>query len=130
MRNFDELIAFIAARETVPHDWQRNDCVRYAAGAIGAQTGSDPLADLKPWTSASQAKRLAVRMGGLEAAVDKRLARIAPAFAARGDIAGVPDEAFGILLMVVEGHSLVGPGEHGNHRLPRSAMTMAWKAEP
>jgi hypothetical protein len=31
--------------------------------------------------------------------------------------------------MVEEGTTLVGPGDAGNVRAPRSAMTVAWSAE-
>ncbi|MES3152949.1 hypothetical protein O6Y00_11155 [Sphingomonas faeni] len=66
------------------------------------------------------------RLGGMEAAVSARLTAIAPALAQRGDIAGVPDDMLGLRLMVVEGETLVGPGDNGNCRQKRNAMTHAW----
>src|SRR3546814_3100758 len=62
----------------------------------------------------------------METAMDRRMARVAPALAMRGDIAGVPDPLTGLRLMVVEGAMLVGPGAAGLERQPRCAMTIAW----
>jgi hypothetical protein len=128
VRNYDALLAFIAGRAAVPFDWKRNDCVRYAAGAVLAQTGVDPLRGVTRWGTARGAARVLTRMGGMEAAVNSRLPAIAPAIAARGDIAGVPDDDLGLRLMLIEGEMLVGPGDAGNRRLKRSAMTHAWRA--
>ncbi|MEO0872087.1 MAG: hypothetical protein AAFY19_09045, partial [Pseudomonadota bacterium] len=69
-------------------------------------------------------------LGGLRAVMNARLNRISPAMAQRGDIAGLPDAAFGVRLMVVEGATLVGPSKTGLKRLPRSAMRAAWSAVP
>ena len=60
--------------------------------------------------------------------MDRRLRRVPPALAQRGDIAGVPDPLFGVRLMVVDGVTLVGPGARGLERQPRSAMVIAWDA--
>jgi hypothetical protein len=68
------------------------------------------------------------KLGGVEKAFDRHFDRVPIAFAKRGDIAGVQDEELGIHPMIVEGDRLVAPGEKGNRRLPRSAMTIAWDA--
>lgn len=128
MRDHDALIAFLADRDRMPFDWRRNDCARFAAGAVRAQTGRNPLKGLR-WGSAAGAARVLARLGSMEAAVSARLRPIAPAAARRGDIAGVPDAVLGLSLLVVEGETLVGPGAQGTKRLARSAMTHAWSAE-
>lgn len=129
MRDHDALLAFIAGRTNTPHDWRTNDCARYAAGAVEAQTGRRPLHGLGRWGTFAGACRVLAKLGGMEAATSSRLKPISPAMASRGDIAGVPDEALGLRLMVVEGETLVGPGETGNQRVKRSAMTHAWSAD-
>ncbi|QIG79994.1 DUF6950 family protein [Stakelama tenebrarum] len=129
-RDVDALTAFLAERSCMPVDWTSNDCVRHAAAAVAAQFGTDPLRGVPRWRSATGAMRVLTRMGGMEAAVSARLTPIAPAMAMRGDIAGVVCPKFGLLLMVVEGMTLVGPGETGHVRAPRRAMAMAWSAEP
>lgn len=135
-RDYEALGAFIMTRQGVPFDFGRgrNDCVGFAIGAICAMSGrKHGLTLIKGlrWQGERSAMRLALRHGGLAAAVGTRLQPIAPALALRGDVAGVPDESFpgGVRLMIVEGALLVGPGEHGNVRELRSAMTMAWSAD-
>lgn len=127
-RDIDALLAFIASRAGKRFDWRGSrDCVAFAARAVRAQTGVDPRGDLR-WRSRRAARAIVLAEGGLEAAIDRRLARVAPARAQRGDIAAVRGAEFGIALMVVEGQTLVGPAHRGVERLPRSAMTMAWDA--
>ena len=127
-RNILGLIEMIEAKAAVPFNWRGGaDCVSFAALAIKAQTGIDPRGTLR-WASKRGALAAVATEGGIEAAIDRRLSRVAPALARRGDIAGVPDAQLGIPLMVVEGAMLVGPGEGGLERQPRSAMVMAWDA--
>lgn len=128
-RNVLALHAFIDSRASVPHAWGRraNDCAGYSLDAVQALTGVDRAPELD-WTDAKSGVRVIAAEGGLEAAYDRRFQRIAPALAQRGDIAGVPDADFGIHPMIVEGGTLVGPGEVGNRRQPRAAMTIAWSA--
>lgn len=127
-RDVQALIAMIEARQSVRFRWGFNDCVRFAARAIRAQTGHDPLAGLPRWNSRREALAVCDELGGLIAAIDARLEEIPPAFAQRGDIAGIEDGLFGVRLMVVEGATLIGPGRRGLERLPRSAMMRAWSA--
>jgi hypothetical protein len=119
------LLRFLEERSAMPFEWGRNDCVSFAARAVRVQTGRRLLGRLR-WRSLTGARRNIERLGGLETAIDERLERIAPAEAMRGDIAGVPNDVFGIRLMIVEGASLAGPGTRGVRRLPRSAMVAAW----
>lgn len=128
-RDTQALIALIEARSSQAFGWQRGrDCVSFAAACVLAQTGTDLLAGMPAWRSRKQAMALAGAEGGLEAALDARLPRVAPALAQRGDIAGIDDPLFGVRLMVIEGATLVGPGTRGLERLPRSVMTRAWAA--
>lgn len=128
-RDIAALIAFVDARLTTPHGIGRgaNDCVGFCLGAVEAQTGVK-VAPKLAWTSRAAALRLVKRFSSIEAAFDAHFERIVPAFAMRGDIAGVPDDDFGIHPMIVEGDLLVGPGEHGHRRLKRIMMTCAWSA--
>jgi len=128
MRDHEAMVAAIAERAAMPFDWKANDCARFAAAVVEAQAGKRPLAGLR-WGTAAGAARVLERLGGMEAAVSARLRSIPPAQAQRGDVAGVPDEALGLRLMIVEGATLVGPGERGAKREPRSAMTHAWAAD-
>jgi hypothetical protein len=128
MRDHHAVAAYLAARSRMPFDWKDNDCVRFAQGAIEAQTGEHVALPAR-WGTAAGAARALKRLGGLEAVVDGILPRIAPALAMRGDIAGVADEDFGLRLMVVEGDLLAGPGPEGIRRVPRREMIAAWSAD-
>jgi hypothetical protein len=128
IRNHDALVAFIEGHERTPFAYGAGglDCVRFAAGAVLAQTGRDPLrAVTRRWTSARGAQLALARSSGMAAAVDGVLRRIDIGEAMRGDIAGVPGDV-DLLLTVVEGATLVGLGPDGMQRLPRSSMTHAW----
>lgn len=139
-RDIEALLAFIDSRQAVPYAWgrKRNDCVGFAIGAVEAQTGEKVARSLK-WAGPKAALTIIKRFGSLEAAFDHYFERIPPALAMRGDIAGVPAETmrgldkqtaklFRVHPMIVEGMTLVTPGEHGNERVKRSAMTVAWSA--
>jgi hypothetical protein len=128
-RDVDALIAFLDSRHRRRHRYGRraNDCVGFALAAVEAQTGV-VVAPQLTWSTRAEARRVLAPFGSVEAAFDAFFERIAPGQAMRGDIAGVPYPDFGIHPMIVEGVTLVGPGEHGNHRLKREAMTCAWSA--
>ena len=128
VRDHEALLALLERRARSPFSWRRWDCARFAAAAVKASTGRDVLGGLR-WRSRREAAVVIEQEGGLEAAVSRRLVPIAPALAARGDVAGVPDTLFGIRLMIVEGRTLVGVGERGLERCPRAAMTLAWSAD-
>lgn len=123
------LTRFIDSRHSAPHEWGReaNDCCSFPLAAVEAQTGVRVAPKLK-WKDRRSALRVIRRFGSIEAAFDAYFERVAPAFAKRGDIAGVPDETFGIHTMLIEGDMLVTPGDHGNRRCKRSAMICAWDA--
>lgn len=128
-RDIAALTAFIDSRQNTPHEIgrNRNDCVGFVLEAVKAQTGKGRATDVR-WSDSKGIAKALKRFGSLEAAFDHYFDRIPPAMAMRGDIAGVPDETFGIHPMIVEGELLVGPGEKGNRRMPRRSMIMAWSA--
>lgn len=130
-RDYDALIRYLAEQGRMPFDWKTNSCAHFAAGAVLAQTGRDVMPLLPHWTTELGARRVIKRAGGLDKITDGILRRIHPSQARRGDIAGVQlfGEA-GLLLMVVEGETLVMPPTDGVSRLPRTAMSVAWSAEP
>jgi hypothetical protein len=127
-RNLPQLFAFIEGQTERRFNWRgQRDCVAFMAGCVKAQTGIDPRGDYR-WRNRREAHAIIVAEGNLMMAIDARFDRVVPSMAARGDIAAVPDDVFGIRLMIVEGDMLVGPGEHGLERQPRSAMRVAWDA--
>lgn len=129
-RDLTALIAFIDSRQNRPHEFGRdaNDCVSFVLGAVEAQTGTDPVPKPK-WKSPATALRALRKYGSLEAAFDAHFRRIPVAMARRGDIAGIPDDDFGISPAIVEGDTIVAPGPKGNRRLKRRTATVAWSID-
>lgn len=76
-------------RATHPFAWGTSDCVTWAADAVWALTGRDPMADLRgAYFSARGAARVCIAHGGMPAMLDARLpaGRIAAAWAIDGDV--------------------------------------------
>lgn len=130
MRDYIALHTFISQRSAMPFAWgyNRNDCVSFAAAAVLAATGREIGFGGARWHTASGAARVLKRLGGLQTAVDRELTRVAVPFAQRGDVVAVVG-ARGLLLAVIEGDTVVGPGPLGIMRLPRAASLIAWGAE-
>lgn len=130
VRNYAGLVAYLEAAERNRFAYSgagTHDCIRHGKRAILAQDLPLP-AGLPSWRSRRAAEALLAERGGLIAAVDGVLDRIAPAMAQRGDIAAVemPD---GPALGVVESETiaLVSAGT-GLLRVPRRAAIAAWSA--
>lgn len=131
MRDYEALIAYLDARVRTPFAWgsAAHDCVSFAAGAVEALTGNNPLAKAgRTWSGERGAVRVLRHLGGLEAAADSVLERLAaPSLAHRGDVglAKIGDRSS---LVIFEGVTVVGPGLNGLVRLPRSLASSAWSA--
>lgn len=113
---------YIAAHLGKPFRYGRLDCVLFAARWIQARTGHDPLAGLPPWHSERTALRVIGRVGGLEAAMDARFQRIAPAFACDGDIALRQGG-----LAIFSGAHIVAPGIEQLEFIDRMEAECAWR---
>lgn len=130
MRDLNAFIRYLDDRRAwtfgYAHGVRIHDCARFAGGGVEAATGRNPLADFAgSWTSEAGARRVLARFGGMAAAVDTVMPRIAPTRAARADV-GMTAEG---QLVLVEGDQLVGLHPvSGYVRLPRAAMTGAWSA--
>lgn len=128
VRDYRALANLIADNERTPFAWAQWDCATFAGAAVKAQTGDDALGRFAgKWSTEAGAARVLIKAGGMEAAVSTVLTPIAPSMAQRGDVAGV-ETPQGLLLMIVEGSTLVGPDVDGLARLPRTAMVKAWSA--
>lgn len=127
MRDFVALDRYLAERRAMPFAYgsAANDCVSFYAGAARAMAGVNLMRGRR-WSSKLGAARVIARLGGFEAAIDTHMTPVAPALARRGDAAGVECPDHGMMLMLVEGDTLAGPGPLGILRRPRSAMVTAW----
>jgi hypothetical protein len=121
------LAAFVAQRSAMPFAWGTNDCCTFASDGVLAITGTDPMADLRGYTSAAHAQRILVRGGGLMALVSERLGwHLETKFAQRGDMVLVPmadDQQFLGLCM---GSTFAAPGPHRMVIGPMSTALACW----
>lgn len=112
--------------ESQDPDWGTLDCATFAAGAVEAVCGEDPMADLR---GRYEAKTGAFRLlgelgdGDLRAAVTERLGpEIHPSRAHQGDVALFEDA-----LGVVCGRYALFLGPGGYSKIPTLRCECAWK---
>jgi len=131
VRDHEALVALLGERLTLPFAWRHNDCCSFAFEAVRVQTGHDAWADeRRRYATARGAARVIRRYGSIAAIADTRFARVEPGMARRGDIALVNGAAGAReSLAIIEGATLVAPGQAGLVRVPRAAMLAAWDIE-
>jgi hypothetical protein len=112
--------------------WCTNDCCTFAANAVLAMTGADPMSTLRTRYATQQgAARLVARAGGLHPLVCQYLG--APMqhtlTARRGDVVQIAlDDADGpAALGICTGTHIAAPGPAGMVWLPITAATAAWR---
>jgi len=130
MRRIDwqeRFAAFARERASMPFAWGANDCCTFAAAAVEALTGENPMEMVAPYESEAAAGRLILRAGGLrELAAQYLGAPVLPAFAAVGDLVLVENEGRE-MLGVCNGVNAIAPGRDGYVALRMSAALAAWK---
>ncbi|MDO9357860.1 MAG: hypothetical protein Q7T70_02560 [Polaromonas sp.] len=118
---------FGSARARMPFSWGSNDCCSFAAAAVEAITGRNPMDDVVPYDTEAAAGRLILRAGDLRALASQYLGEsVQPVFAAVGDVVLVVNagrEALGIC----NGVNVIGPGVAGIDVLGIDAALAAWK---
>lgn len=123
----DRFSAYARARAAVPFSWGTNDCCTFAAGAVEAITGSNPMAGVAPYDSEMAAARLILRAGDLRALASQFLgAPVPPLMAAVGDVVLLMNEGRE-LLGICNGVNAMGPGPDGFVALEMTAASAAWK---
>ena len=112
----------IAKWRSQPFRWDR-DCGRWAAACVIAQTGVDPIADLRgQYRTKREALKLLATTPMAER-LDALFPRVHPALAQRGDIALAQDTCLGV---VTGGEALFYFVDGGMTALPRAQWTAAW----
>ena len=118
---------FGRARARMSFAWGSNDCCSFAAAAVEAITGRNPMAGVTPYDSEAAAARLILRAGGLRDLASEYLgAPVPPAFAGVGDVVLVVNEGREAL-GICNGVNVVGPGPAGMDVLGIDAAIAAWK---
>jgi len=126
---------FGKARVSMPFAWGSNDCCTFAAAAVEAITGVNPMASFEPYGTTKGPKRQALRRllrridkaGGLRALTVAQMGEpVSPLMASVGDVVLVMNagrEALGIC----NGVNVIGPGVAGMEVLSMDAALAAWK---
>lgn len=118
---------FGKARGSMPFAWGANDCCAFAAAAVLAITGANPMAAFPRYTSERQALRLIEDGGGLRALTSTALgAAVSPLRAGVGDVVLVINDDRE-MLGVCNGVNVMAPGELGMAVLSMEAALAAWK---
>jgi hypothetical protein len=121
------LAEFGQARASMPFRWGSNDCCSFAAAAVEAITGANPMADVAPYASEIGALQLISGAGGLRPLVSSFLGEeIAPRMAAVGDVVLVLN-AEREMLGICNGTNVLAPGEKRMEAIHMDAAVAAWK---
>lgn len=121
---------WLAAMEGVRFEWGAADCCTFAAGAVEAMTGIDPMAEFRGRYATEAGAARALRRygaGTLEATLDAKFPERPIGFARRGDLATNEGGAVGVVLGGEA--AFVGCEEgmlDGLVRLPRAAWRKCW----
>jgi hypothetical protein len=119
----------------MPFSWGSNDCCRFAAAAVEATTGVDPMASVErygiaPGKPRRGLQRLFRRMeasGGLGALAAEYLGPpLSPRMAGVGDVVLVMNEGRE-MLAICNGVNAMAPGVSGMVALGMEAALAAWK---
>lgn len=127
----ERLAAYLAEHRPHRFAWGAHDCVSFAAGAVVAITGGQVLP--ARWANCAEAARQLRQAGGLAAAVDQVLPRLAaPALAQRGDIVLAQQpvasgRARRQWLAVADGARWWAPSREGLFCGPMAAALIAWR---
>lgn len=91
--DWDQRLAFfLACQAKTLFAWGEHDCCTFAAGAVYAMTGKDPIAEFRGRYSTQRGAVLALKRyggGDLESTIDAKFSERKIGFARRGDLAFV-----------------------------------------
>lgn len=123
----EALHALVESRNAWPFAWGEHDCCAFAADAVEAMTGTDPIADLRGYHDGPTAESLLDSLGGLEAAVTARLGQpIALLLAQRGDVVLVEIDQIKALAICL-GDIAAVPGPRRLQFVDRACWMSAWR---
>jgi hypothetical protein len=119
-----QLSAYVTAKRDEPFAWGVNDCCLFAAGAVEAVTGDDPMLEFRGhYSNEFGAARALVEIGAgtLEATLDGKFPEIGKALAQRGDLA-FHEGAVGVVM----GDFAWFVSDDGLTRIARPLWTKCW----
>ncbi|MEL6707607.1 MAG: hypothetical protein AAFP79_04940 [Pseudomonadota bacterium] len=123
------LSEYIVGKRSEPFIWGANDCCTFAAGAVVAMTGFDPMAEYRGrYSTAIGSARALKRIGNttLEGAWDAKFTPVPIGQAERGDLA-FADECVGVIVGGFAWFVTAPEAGVGLVRMPRASWDKAWK---
>jgi hypothetical protein len=124
------LAAYLVEAEGRPHVYGQHDCTTFAAGAVMAMTGVDPMPEFRGRYSTAKGSAMALRRygaGTLEATMDAKFEAIGRAFARRGDVV-LFESAVGVCIGADAMFVGTDDEKPGLIRVPRALWLKAWRA--
>ena len=115
---------YIATKRHEPFEYGVNDCCLFAAGAVEAVTGDDPMSEFRGNYDSLKTSIKAIKdigAGTLEATMDGKFPEVAIGHAQRGDLAFFNDS-----VGVVMGGFAYFVSDDGLERINRSLWNKCW----
>ena len=120
----DALSNYIAVKRSEPFEYGVNDCCLFAAGAVEAITGQDPMAEFRGEYDSLKTSLKVIKdigAGTLEATLDGKFPEVSIGYAQRGDLAFFDDS-----IGVVMGSFAYFVSDDGLERIPRDMWNKCW----
>jgi hypothetical protein len=118
---------YISSKRDEPFQYGVNDCCMFAAGAVEAMTGVDPMEEFKGTYSDLRGSIKALKEigdGDLETTLDSKFEEVAISHAQRGDLAFF-DESVGVIM----GGFAYFVSDEGLERIPREMWEKCWSVD-
>ena len=115
---------YIATKRHEPFEYGLNDCCLFAAGAVEAITGEDPMSEFRGKYDSLKTSIKAIKeigAGTLEATMDGKFPEVTISHAQRGDLAFFDDS-----VGVVMGGFAYFVSDDGLERINRSLWNKCW----
>lgn len=123
--NWDQLLnEYIALKRDEPFQYGKNDCCMFAAGAVEAITGIDPMSEFRNEYDNLKTSIIALKNignGDLESTLDAKFPEIPVSSAQRGDLAFFSDS-----IGVISGDFAWFVSDDGLERIYREDWDKAW----
>lgn len=120
----DALVNYIIIKRDEPFEYGVNDCCLFAAGAVEAITGEDPMSEFRGKYDSLKGSIKAIKdigAGTLEATLDGKFPEVSIGYAQRGDLAFFDDS-----IGVVMGGFAYFVSDDGLERIPREMWNKCW----
>jgi hypothetical protein len=123
----EALSDYISNKRDEPFQYGVNDCCMFAAGAVEAMTGVDPMEEFKGTYSDLRGSIKVLKEigeGDLETTLDSKFEEVAISHAQRGDLAFF-DESVGVIM----GSFAYFVSDEGLERIPREMWEKCWSVD-